>query len=74
MTDTVREQAEPSELFQQLHGHMDLLRLVPAARHASPTTFIHKDLKDSKHVFLRQDALRRALDLPYSGPYKVISC
>ena len=61
---------EPSELIQQLRRLMDQLRPVSAARQASPTTFLHKDLTDSTHVFLRQDALRRALEPQYSGPYK----
>jgi hypothetical protein len=63
---------EPSELIQQLRRLMDQLRPVSAARHASPTTFLHKDLMESTHVFLRQDALRRALEPQYSGPYKVL--
>jgi hypothetical protein len=46
---------------------------VPAARHASPATFVHKDLRDSTHVFLQQDATRRALHTPYSGPHQVLS-
>jgi len=46
---------------------------VPAARHASPTMFVHKDLADSTHVFHGQDAVRRPLDPPYSDPYKVLA-
>jgi len=52
---------------------MDQLRPTSAARHASPATFIHKDLLDSTHVFLRQDSVRRALDPLYSGPHKIIA-
>ena len=51
---------------------MDQLRPTPAARQLSPATFVHKDLRDSTHVFLRKDATRRALEPPYSGPHKVI--
>ena len=40
------------------------------ARNLSPAVFVHKDLADTTHVFLRQDAVRRPLDPPYSGPYK----
>ena len=36
-------------------------------------TFVHRDLQNSTHVFLRHDALRRVLQPPYSGPYKVMS-
>jgi len=64
---------EASGFIQQLRRHMDQLRPTPAARHSSPATFVHKDLRDSTHVFLRQDATRRALEPPYSGPHKVIS-
>ena len=44
-----------------------------AARHSTQASFIHKDLKDSTHVFLRQDTARHALQPPYSGPHKVIA-
>jgi cleavage and polyadenylation specificity factor subunit 1 len=64
---------EASIFIQQLRRHMDQLRPTPAALHASPATFIHKDLLDSTHVFLRQDSVRRALDPPYSGPHKIIA-
>ena len=40
------------------------------ARKLSPAVFVHKGLADTTHVFLRQDAVRRPLDPPYSGPYK----
>jgi len=55
---------EASTFIQQLRRHMDQLRPTPAKRHASPATFIHKDLRDSTHVFLRQDSIRRALEPP----------
>ena len=64
---------ETSAFMQQLHRHMNQLRPTPAARHGYPATFIHKDLGDSTHVFLRQDAIRRALEPPYSGPHEVIA-
>jgi hypothetical protein len=65
--------AEPAHLRTQLRRHMVRLRPVPAARHASPATFVHKDLHSCTHVFLRQDATRRALEPPYSGQYQVLS-
>jgi hypothetical protein len=58
----------PSQLMTQLRHHFEHLRPVPAARHATPAVFVHKDLADSTHVFLRQDIVRRPLDPPYSGP------
>jgi hypothetical protein len=34
---------------------------------------VYKDLHNCTHVFLRQDATRRALVSPYSGPYQALS-
>lgn len=64
---------DPSELITQLRHHFEQLRPVPAARHASPAVFVHKDLADSTHIFLRQDAVRRPLDPPYSGPHRILA-
>ena len=61
---------EPSTFLQQLRRHMSQLRPMPAARHASAATFIHKDLKNSTHFFLRQDAVRRPLEPPYAARIK----
>jgi hypothetical protein len=60
-------------LITQLRQHMACLRLVPAARHASPTTFVHSDLEKCTHIFLCQDTTRRSSEPPYSGPYQVLS-
>jgi hypothetical protein len=64
---------EPAHLITQLCRHMARLRPVLAARHASPATFVHKDLQSCTYIFLSQDATRRALGPPYSGPYQVLS-
>jgi hypothetical protein len=63
---------EPSHLINQLRQHVTRLSSIPAARHTSPAAFVHKHLQDFTHVFLRQDATRRALDPPYSGSHKVL--
>jgi hypothetical protein len=52
---------------------MGRLRPVLASHNASSAIFVHKDLHNCKRVFLRQDATRRALEPPYSGPYQVLS-
>jgi transposase InsO family protein len=58
----------PALLITELHQHMARLRPVLAARHASPATFVHKDLEKCTHVFLRQDIMCWALEPPYNGP------
>jgi hypothetical protein len=64
---------EQSAFIQQLRRRMDQLRPTPTARHSYPATFINRDLKDSTHVFLLQDAIHRALDPPYSVMHKVVA-
>jgi len=58
---------EASAFIQQLRRQMDQLRPTTTARHSSPAIFVHKDLQDSTHVFLRQDSICRALQAPYNG-------
>jgi hypothetical protein len=58
---TARDQFE---VITELRRHFEQLRPVPAARHVSPATFIYKDLADTTHVFLRQDAVPRPLHPP----------
>ncbi|PNF23234.1 hypothetical protein B7P43_G18447, partial [Cryptotermes secundus] len=59
---------DPAHLITQLRQYMARLRPIPATRHASPATFVHSDLKNCTHVFLRQDTTRRALEPPTAAP------
>ncbi|XP_026481841.1 uncharacterized protein LOC113389018 [Ctenocephalides felis] len=52
--------------------HMAKLRPTLAPDHTNKKVFIFQDLKTSTHVFLRNDTVRKSLQPPYSGPYKVI--
>jgi hypothetical protein len=63
---------DPAHLITELRQHMARLRTVPAARNASPATFVHSDLENCTHVFRRQDTTRRTLEPPYSGPYQIL--
>jgi hypothetical protein len=58
------EPVDPAHLITELRQHMARLRPVPAARHTSPSTFVHSDLERCTHVFLRQDTTREALEPP----------
>jgi cleavage and polyadenylation specificity factor subunit 1 len=64
---------KPAHLITQLRRHKARLKPVLASHHASSETFVHKDLHNCAHVFLRQDATRRALEPPYSGTNQVLS-
>jgi cleavage and polyadenylation specificity factor subunit 1 len=62
---------DPVLLITELRQHMARLRPVLAACHASPATFMHKDLEKCTHVFLRQDTTR--LGAPIQWPYQVVT-
>jgi hypothetical protein len=64
---------DPALLISELRQHMARLRPVLAVCHAFPATFVHKDLHNCTHVFLRQDTTHQVLEPPYRGPYQVLS-
>lgn len=70
---TVNGTTDTSEFTARLRNFAEKLRPVPASRHCNPKVFIYKELESCDHVFLREDALRGALQPAYSGPYKVIT-
>jgi hypothetical protein len=44
---------DAAHLITELRQHMAHLRPIPATSHASPATFVHSDLENCTHVFLR---------------------
>lgn len=71
---TITPQFErPDNFVTNLKNYFSKLKPVPASRHGNKSVFIHKDLSTSDYIFLRKDALRGALEAPYTGPLKVIS-
>ena len=50
---------------------MQQLKAVPPRQH-SYKEFVSKDLMTCTHVFVRRDAVRKPLQRPYDGPYKVL--
>nr|XP_021204760.2 uncharacterized protein LOC101740309 isoform X1 [Bombyx mori] len=61
-----------TDFASRLRLQMAKLSPEPASRHGQKTFYIPKDLATAEYVFLRQDAVRRSLEAPYTGPYKVI--
>ena len=61
------------EIFiEKLRLHMRQLRAQPTAHHIKPRLFQYKDLQSCSHVFIREDAVKKPLQAPYNGPYKVM--
>lgn len=61
-----------TEFSTRLHKSISKIQPTPTTRNNKDKIFVFKDLSSSSHVFLRQDALRGALEPPYSGPYSIL--
>lgn len=64
---------QTSDILSKLRQHFIALRPTPASRHANPGSFVYRDLDTATHVLLRVDRVRRSLEPPYTGPYRIIS-
>lgn len=63
---------EPQIFIEKFREHMRKVRATPTAHHSKRKAFTHKTLHTCTHVFVRVDAVRKPLEQPYEGPYKVI--
>lgn len=61
-----------ADYVSQLRDKMAHFRPAPASRHGRQAIFVFKDLAAATHAFLRDDAVRRPLQPPYSGPYRIL--
>ncbi|CAK1581092.1 unnamed protein product [Parnassius mnemosyne] len=69
---SLKQVTDYTDFVSRLRSHIRELKPSIVVRHGTPNAFIHKDLHKASHVFLRQDAIKKALQPPYSGPFKVI--
>ena len=64
----------PANIVSQLRQFADNLRPVPTcSARANQVFHLPAALDTCSHVYLRHDAIRKALQPPYDGPYKVLS-
>ncbi|KAL7292017.1 hypothetical protein TKK_0014301 [Trichogramma kaykai] len=64
---------DPGSLVDRLSRIINNLSPTVASRHSNAPVFVFKDLSDCSHVFLLGPPIRKALQPPYSGPYRVLS-
>lgn len=61
----------PASYVEQLKIVMHKLRAAPPRRQQRKS-YVSPDLTSGTHVFVRHDAIRKSLQQPYDGPYKVL--
>ena len=64
--------ADPSSYVTQLKRTMQALRATPT-RQSSQPGYVDNALSTASHVFVRHDAVRRPLQQPYDGSYRVLN-
>lgn len=63
---------DPTSYVAGLRSRMQALKATPPRSVPHPDTDIGDRLRDATHVFIRHDAVRKPLQPPYDGPYKVL--
>ncbi|GFW50562.1 retrovirus-related Pol polyprotein from transposon 17.6 [Trichonephila clavipes] len=72
MFDSSKPDDDVVNFVSKLKSHMQSLHPKPPKHHGKRPVFIHPGLLEATHVFLRRDMLRRPLQQPYAGPFKVL--
>lgn len=62
-----------NDFVHKLKTDMQLLKPRDVKNKSRDTIFIHKDLSTCNYVFVRQDCIRKSLQPPYDGPFRVLS-
>ena len=65
-------QIDPSDFVDVLKDMMQRVKTHASRPSSSTTQYIPKKLATCQYVFLRKDAVRKPLERPYTGPYKVL--
>lgn len=63
---------DPTDFISQLKRSLSELRPIPASNHSKQKIFIHKELQNCSHVWIRCDAVKKPLQPKFNGPYLVI--
>jgi hypothetical protein len=64
--------SDTSTFVNQLRNFMQGVRAVAAVHHGNKNVFVHPELNSCTHIFLRDNAVRKPLQQPYTGPYEVV--
>lgn len=64
---------DAAEFVKDLRHHIQQIRPVNGTRHGEKKNFVFKDLATTEYVFIRHDGPKNGIQMPYDGPYRVIS-
>ena len=64
--------ADPADYVTQLKVTMSKLKATPVRKQSPRKTHVHDDLSSCTRVYIRHDGVRKPLQQPYDGPYKVL--
>lgn len=62
----------PNTTVELLRNHLQNIKPIPIIHAGFKSIFVHKDLKDCKQVFVREETVTKGLKSVYKGPYEVI--
>ena len=63
----------PQIFLEEFREHMRAVKPVPVEHRHKRNIFVHKNLSDCSHVFLKIGPVRKSLEPPYSGPHRVVA-
>ena len=63
---------DPTTLLARLKTAMRELRAAPVREQPQRSTYVNRDLTSCTHVFVRNDTVRKPLQQPYDGPFRVL--
>ena len=63
----------PASLLTSLKSAMQQLTAVPVRHQSQRNTYVSDELSTCTHVFVRNDTVRKPLQQPYDGPFRVLS-
>lgn len=69
--DNIDMSADPKFFVEPLRTFMQNLS-VHTSHHYKKKCFVHKDLYTCSHVFLTDDSVKRPLEPPYNGPFRIL--
>ncbi|XP_025266774.1 uncharacterized protein LOC112638775 [Camponotus floridanus] len=73
LTKQLNNSDDAAEFIKELRRRFDELRPVASIPHGEYKSFVFRDLRTTRHVFVRHDGPKSILQPPYNGPYEVIS-